>query len=137
MPLKPKQELFCKEYLVDLNATQAAIRAGYSKKTAQQIGSENLLKPVISDRIAELMAERSKRVLTDGDSSLIDLNRVIKDCMKKVPYSDESNIKVMIDHSGALKGIELKMKHLGMFDNKKEDTNKIQYIYIDKQDDGA
>ena len=49
-----KQEQFCIEYLVDLNATQAAIRAGYSKKTAQRIGSENLSKPLIQERLQEL-----------------------------------------------------------------------------------
>ncbi len=46
--LTPKQQRFVAEYLVDVNATQAAIRAGYSTKTAQQIGAENLLKPVIA-----------------------------------------------------------------------------------------
>ena len=49
--LTPKQQRFVAEYLVDLNATQAAIRAGYSTKTAQQIGAENLLKPVIAAAI--------------------------------------------------------------------------------------
>lgn len=48
-----KQRKFINEYLIDLNATQAAIRAGYSKKTAQRMGSENLLKPVIKGEIAE------------------------------------------------------------------------------------
>ena len=49
--LTPKQQRFVEEYLIDLNATQAAIRAGYSEKTAQQMWSENLLKPVIADAI--------------------------------------------------------------------------------------
>jgi phage terminase small subunit len=49
--LTPKQRRFVNEYLIDLNATQAAIRAGYSKKTAQQIGAENLSKPVIQAEI--------------------------------------------------------------------------------------
>ncbi len=55
--LTDKQELFAREYLKDLNATQAAIRAGYSEKTARATGSENLSKPDIADRIAELKAE--------------------------------------------------------------------------------
>ena len=54
MKLSPKQEKFCLEYLKDLNATQAAIRAGYSEKTARQIGTENLSKPYIAEKIAEL-----------------------------------------------------------------------------------
>ncbi len=47
MSLTPKQQLFVAEYLVDLNATQAAVRAGYSKKTAYSVGHENLKKPEV------------------------------------------------------------------------------------------
>lgn len=54
--LTPKQEKFCQEYLVDLNATQAAIRTGYSKKSAKVIGCENLTKPDVQRKIAELRA---------------------------------------------------------------------------------
>lgn len=59
--MTPKQELFCKEYMVDLNATQAAIRAGYSAKTAEKIGSENLRKPEIAEKIQLLMNQRSQK----------------------------------------------------------------------------
>lgn len=52
--LTPKQELFCLEYVIDFNATQAAIRAGYSKKTAKQIGQQNLTKVDIARRVKEL-----------------------------------------------------------------------------------
>ncbi len=52
--LTEKQKRFCEEYLVDLNATQAAIRAGYSKKSAYSIGEENLKKPKIRNYICEL-----------------------------------------------------------------------------------
>ena len=54
--------MFCREYLVDLNATQAAIRAGYSAKTAKETGHENLTKPHIAQRIAELKEARNERV---------------------------------------------------------------------------
>jgi Terminase small subunit len=57
--MTPKQERFCAEYLIDLNATQAAIRAGYSKKTAASIGEENLRKPEIQAKILELMAKKT------------------------------------------------------------------------------
>ena len=60
--LNPKQTLFCQEYLIDLNATQAAIRAGYSKKTAQRMGSENLSKPLIAEFIQQSMDIRSEKV---------------------------------------------------------------------------
>ena len=59
-PLKGKMELFCQEFLVDLNGTQAAIRAGYSQKTAGRIAAENVSKPVIAARIAHLQANRGK-----------------------------------------------------------------------------
>lgn len=64
--LTDKQAKFCEEYMLDLNATQAAIRAGYSVDTARQMGAENLSKPDISDRIAELQAERSKTTKIDA-----------------------------------------------------------------------
>ncbi|HBB1391636.1 TPA: terminase small subunit, partial [Escherichia coli] len=64
--LTDKQELFAREYLKDLNATQAAIRAGYSEKTARATGSENLSKPDIADRIAELKAERNEEIGIDA-----------------------------------------------------------------------
>lgn len=58
--LTAKQEKFCNEYLIDLNATQAAIRAGYSEKTAKEQGCQNLTKLNISARIAELRKEQEK-----------------------------------------------------------------------------
>lgn len=56
--LTDKQQRFVDEYLIDLNATQAAIRAGYSEKTANEIGAENLAKPSIAKAIAEAQAKR-------------------------------------------------------------------------------
>lgn len=64
--LTKKQKLFATEYLVDLNATQAAIRAGYSKKTARVIGGENLLKPAIQEAIQEAMLKRQKQAEVDA-----------------------------------------------------------------------
>jgi phage terminase small subunit len=65
--LTVKQRLFVREYLVDLNATQAAIRAGYSKKTASVIGYENLSKPYIVQAIFESMENREKNVETSAE----------------------------------------------------------------------
>jgi len=80
--LTDKQEMFCQEYVADadLNATRAAINAGYSESTAQQIGSENLLKPVIKARIAELQKDRLERIGLTQDEVLIEL--------KNFAYSD-------------------------------------------------
>jgi phage terminase small subunit len=65
--LRPKQERFCREYIVDLNATQAAIRAGYSAKTANRTASENLSKPDIQKFVATLIEERNLRTAVDSD----------------------------------------------------------------------
>ena len=62
-----KQKCFIEEYLIDLNATQAAIRAGYSTDTAYSIGNENLKKPEVRACIDKAMAERSKRTGVNAD----------------------------------------------------------------------
>jgi len=68
--LTPKQALFVKHYLVSLNATEAARKAGYSEKTAVAIGHENLSKPDIRDAIAQAMRERGERVGMEADEVL-------------------------------------------------------------------
>lgn len=67
MALTAKQQAFVDEYLIDLNATQAAIRAGYSRKTAAAVGAENLRKPQIAEMIARAKTERSGRTQIDAD----------------------------------------------------------------------
>ena len=74
--LTAKQSLFIKEYLVDLNATQAAIRAGYSKKTAQAISTENLSKPLISEAIKVEMDKRAGRIELTMDRVLLEYKRL-------------------------------------------------------------
>lgn len=71
-----KQEQFCKEYLIDLNATQAAIRAGYSEKTARQQGQRLLTKVDIQNRIAELKAERSRRIEITADMVVQEIAKI-------------------------------------------------------------
>lgn len=73
--LTAKQQRFCDEYLIDLNATQAAIRAGYSPGTAEQAASRLLTIVKVSDEIAREMAERSKRTGINQD-------RVVKELAK-------------------------------------------------------
>ncbi|PHR17920.1 MAG: terminase small subunit [Sphingopyxis sp.] len=65
--LYPKQKRFAEEYIKDLNGTEAAIRAGYSKRTAEQIAYQILQKPHVMEYIAKLQAERSKRTKIDAD----------------------------------------------------------------------
>ncbi|MCY1150695.1 terminase small subunit [Enterobacter asburiae] len=93
--LTDKQELFAREYLKDLNATQAAIRAGYSENTARKIGSENLTKPDIQDFIAELNRERLERVQIDADYVLRQAVKLHERCMQEVePITDRRGEEV-------------------------------------------
>ena len=80
-PLTAKQEMFCLEYLIDLNATQAAIRAGYSEKTANVIGPENLAKPCISEKIAKAFNERIETTKIDAAYVLKMSDELLKRCM--------------------------------------------------------
>ena len=97
--LTPKQEAFVQEYLIDLNATQAAIRAGYSEKTSSEMGYENLNKPQILDAIAEAKAERSARTEITQDMVLQEL--------AKIGFSDIRNVAAwgsapVIEDDGAM-----------------------------------
>lgn len=74
--LSDKQRLFCEEYIVDLNATQAAVRAGYSKDTARSIASENLSKPDIQDYISELQEDLANRVKVKQEQVLEELMKI-------------------------------------------------------------
>lgn len=141
-----KQKLFCDEYLIDLNATQAAIRAGYSPDTAYSIGQENLKKPEIRAHIDKAMAERSKRTGINADRILIELAKIallnpanvvnldeatVRDDalpedlaavasikVKRFPAKDGEGIEREIKFYDKSKALELAGKHLGMFRDK-------------------
>ncbi len=76
MTLKPKQARFVEEYLIDLNATEAAIRAGYSAKTAAVIGYENLTKPHIAAAIATARSKQSERTALTADMVVRELAKI-------------------------------------------------------------
>lgn len=76
--LTAKQQRFCDEYLVDLNATQAAIRAGYSKKNANNIASENLAKPNIREYIDKRLSEKESKLIARQDEVLKYLTAVMR-----------------------------------------------------------
>ncbi|MCE1957048.1 terminase small subunit [Enterobacter bugandensis] len=94
MALTDKQDMFCREYLIDLNATQAAIRAGYSVKTANRTASENLSKPDIQSRIAELKAQRNDLV---GINATYVLNRLVE--------IDQMDVLDILTSTGELKPV--------------------------------
>ena len=108
-----KQVAFVQEYLLDLNATQAAIRAGYSAKTACAIGAENLTKLEIKHAISLLMSMRSQRLKITADEVLQDIELIKQDAMRSMKG-------MMINHPAALKACELQGRHLQMFVDKVE-----------------
>lgn len=79
--MTPKQQRFVEEYLIDLNATQAAIRAGYSRKTARQIGDENLSKPDIAAAIADRLKARSEKTGLDAEWVLLETKALYEAAM--------------------------------------------------------
>lgn len=87
MALTAKQQCFCEEYLIDLNATQAAIRAGYSEKTARQIAADNLSKANIQDCIADLKAVRSDNTKVDAAWVLTEAKKSYDACVDKEEYN--------------------------------------------------
>ena len=124
MALTDKQRRFVDEYLVDLNATQAAIRAGYSKKTANKIGPELLGKTSISEAISKAQAERAERTKIDADYVLKQAVKLHERCMQEVEpltgrkgqqiRDDEGNPLFVFNAAGAAKALELVGKHVNV-----------------------
>lgn len=107
--LTDKQELFAREFIKDLNATQAAIRAGYSGKTARAIGSENLTKPDIQQRVAELNQERLERVQIDADYVLRQAVKLHERCMQEVePLTDRRGEEITDEQGRTIYGFDAK-----------------------------
>ena len=119
--LSPKQSRFVEEYLIDLNATQAAIRAGYSKKTAREQAARMLSKVNISAAIQAGQADAKSRNQRTMDDVLADLRLVAKDAMQTLP--DRDGNLVMANHNAAIKAIELEGKHYGGFVTKQDISN--------------
>ena len=126
--LTPKQANFVIEYLVDMNATQAAIRAGYSDKptVAKAIGSENLSKPYIREAINKQMSARARRTLVNADYVIGGLTEVFERCLQREPvreFVDGEWIETgeyRFEQNGANKALETLGKHLGILTDKVE-----------------
>jgi len=134
-----KQLAFTREYLIDLNATQAAIRAGYSERSAQQVGASNMLKHVIQEAIQEAMDKRAEKIGISADWVLNNLKEVAERCMQAVPVMEfDHDDKCMketgeykFEHTGANKSLELIGRHLKMFTDKVDLTSKGKDLYAD------
>lgn len=115
--LSDKQALFCREYLIDLNATQGAIRAGYSKRSAMQIGEENLRKHDIQAEIQRLIADRSQRTEITADYVL----KKIQSLVEATSAEGESQY----NPQAALRGCELLGKHLSLWTDKVQHSGEV------------
>lgn len=116
--LTAKQSLFVKEYLVDLNATQAAIRAGYSKKTAHAIAAENLTKPLIAAAIQKAMSDRAEETQTSAKWVLDRLVELYGKCTQAEPVVGREGMPIgmyKMEASVAVRTLELIGKHHAMF----------------------
>lgn len=158
--LTEKQQRFVEEYLVDLNATQAAIRAGYSVKTADVQGSRMLGNVKVQSAIGEAMALRSRRTGINQDRVVLELAKIafvkitdivnsdgkIKEdakpedlaCIEAVKYKASNtdkgdSVEREVKISSKLKALELLGKHLGMW-NDKVDVNVAVPIVISGED---
>ncbi len=158
--LTEKQRRFAAEYLIDLNGTQAAIRAGYSARTANEQASRMLANVSIQQAISEAMAERSKRIGVNQDRIVQELAKIaflkitdvvdregrIKEnaseddlaCIESIKYKHSdtetgSSTEREVKAASKLKAMELLGKHLGMW-NDRLDVNVVQPIVISGAD---
>lgn len=143
--LTAKQQRFCDEYLIDLNATQAAIRAGYSKKTARVIGQQNLSKLAVKNYINERMKEKEAELIADSDEVMRYLTSVLRGQSQSEvvvvenigDYMSEARlIQKAPDEKERLKSAELLGKAHQIFVDKVEQTVDMDLnITVDYGDD--
>jgi len=124
--LTAKQDRFVEEYLVDLNATQAALRAGYSEKTARSIGAENLSKPDIEKAIADALEARRLRTEITQDRVLEELAAIAF-----APLPEVREVKM----SDRLVALDKLAKHLGMFTERHHHTGEVTTSVRDLSDE--
>ena len=139
-----KQRRFCDEYLIDLNATQAAIRAGYSKKTAYSIGEENLKKPELKKYIDSRMAEKESELIADQDEVLKYLTAVMRGKTQAEVVvvenigdfrSEARTMQKAPDEKERLKAAELLGKRYGLYtDRIEQDVDMELNITVDYGD---
>lgn len=145
IPLTEKEELFCQEYLLDLNATQAYIRSFACENygSARSASSQLMAKLNISARVKELMAERVQRLNINQDWVLLRLQQVSDRSMQAEPVMEFDPVEKQMKHTGEYqydsngvnKATELIGKHMGMFKDKVEHSGEVatQTIIIQGQ----
>ncbi|MES0444993.1 MAG: terminase small subunit [Desulfobacterales bacterium] len=146
--LSRKQKLFVQEYLIDLNATQAAVRAGYSPKTATEQASRLLTHVKVSTAIQNSMNDRSERTGIDSDYVLSSIHDTVERCKQSKPVTYKNGDPVLcetpdgkivpaysFDSGAVLKGCELLGKHLKMFTDKVEHSGAVTIMATDLDED--
>lgn len=158
--LSEQRQRFVDEYLIDLNGTQAAIRAGYSVKTAQEQASRLLSNVMVQEAISKKMAERSKRTGVNQDRVVLELAKIAfvrmtdvvdsngrirgdasdddLSCIESIKYKESDNefggsVEREVKIASKMKALELLGKHLGMW-NDKLDVNVTTPIVISGAD---
>jgi phage terminase small subunit len=152
-----KQKRFVEEYLIDLNATQAAIRAGYSPKYADREGHKLVENSRVSEAIEKALAERSRRTGINQDRvvqelakiAFVKITDVVNDDCEILPDADEADLAAIesvkvksiptksgevgvereIKLSSKLKALELLGKHLGMWNDKLDVNMNVPVIF--------
>lgn len=147
MKLTAKQKIFCDEYIISLNATQAAIKAGYSKKTARKIAAENLTKPVIQNYISERMKQKESSLIATQDEVLQYLTSVLRGESQTTDtvlvgmgdgYQEVQEVEKKPSEKDRLKAAELLGKRYGLYTDKvSADVDMSLDISIDYGDGDA
>ena len=127
MKLTEKQKIFCDEYIISLNATQAAIKAGYAEKTAYAIGAENLRKPKIQSYISERMKQKESSLIATPDEVLQYLTSVLRGESQTTDtvlvgmgdgYQEVQEVEKKPSEKDRLKAAELLGKRYGLYTDK-------------------
>ena len=121
--MTPRQQKFCDEYLISGNATEAAIKAGYSRKTAKQMGSENLAKPDLCAYIDEQLAKIHSAKIADAEEVMKYLTSVMRgehteQVLKLVGEGVQTVTDIDVSAKERLKAAELIGKRYGLFTDK-------------------
>lgn len=139
-----KQRRFCDEYLIDCNATQAAIRAGYSQKSAKQIGQENLTKPDLKNYIDDRLSEINSAKTADAKEVMEYLTSVMRgESSAEIVvvegegegYSSARKVQKAPDEKERLKAAELLGKRFGLFTDKVNVEGTAKVVIIDDLDE--
>lgn len=121
---KDRQKAFAEEYIVDFNATQAAIRAGYSKKTAYSQGQRLLKNVEVQKRVTEAIQDRIRRTHITQDRVVLELAAI---AFADMAQQEETGLA----WKDKLRALELLGKHLGMFDKAQElDTGETGVVVL-------